>query len=179
MSSTRWFSVTTCRTRRRVSSSTSLAERVVEPGRRHVPQGGHAEQRRGLLARGPAVRVLAVGVPMRGAAVDHQYGQPVGVQVERDVGRLFGAAVEEEGVSGPAADRRRLIHDPGGCADVAVLGPLGQPGPLLGGQVEAAEVDQRGEHGRLQRGRGGQPGAQRHVGGDGQPGARHRVTGLA
>jgi hypothetical protein len=88
-------------------------------------------------------------------------------------------AVEKQRVPGLAPDRRGLVHDAAGHAGVVVFRALGQRRPLVDGQVEAAEVDQRGEHRRLQRGRRGEAGAEWHVGGDGHAGAGHVVAGLA
>ena len=78
------------------------------------------------------------------------------------------AAVEEDpGIRAPE-HRRHLVHDPGRGADGLVLGAtpgLGECDPV---EPEAPHIVEGGCRGALDRGRRGQPGAHRHVGGDRQ-----------
>ena len=90
---------------------------------------------------------------------------------------VVGAAVEEQRVPRGAQRGRRLVHQAGGRTDELVLRPLGQLGPLDQGDVQPVEVDQRGQHGALQRRGGGQSGPDRHVGGEHQVGALDPVSG--
>ena len=82
-SSTRPFSVTTCR-------DASPQGVVVERGERGVEVVDVAQRRHARAARPPARRraprgVLAVDEPVRRPGVDHEQGQPLGREVERDV----------------------------------------------------------------------------------------------
>ena len=78
-----------------------------------------------------------------------------------------------------AQGRGRLVHQAGRCADEGVLGPPGQPGPVHRLDVEIVEVGECGQHGALQRGRGGQARPDRYVRGEHQVRAADLVARLA
>ena len=81
-SSTRAFSVTTCRTRRRITSSASRpARRPGRPGRRAAP--ARPSSAAACLAGPVPLGVLAVDQRVRRPGVDHQQGQPGAGEVER------------------------------------------------------------------------------------------------
>ena len=85
--STRWFSVTTWRTRRRTSASSREARRAPRPGPRSATSRSAStpSERGALLAAGPPLAVLAVAVGVLDPGVDDQQPQALGGQVEGDL----------------------------------------------------------------------------------------------
>ena len=175
-SSTRAFSVTTWRTRRRITGSESCSSAASEIG--DVAQRRHAEQPGGLLAAGSAGCVLAVDQRMRSLGVQDQDFQAGAARVEPNLLGRVGPAVEEQRMAGGAQGRGGLVHQAGRGPDEDVLGAPGQLGSLQTGDLEVVEVGQSSEHGALQSGRGGQAGAFRHVGCQHQIGSTNPMPGL-
>ena len=174
MASTRWFSVTTWRTRRARSP-----RRAARRARGQVVDVAQRRRRRALAAAASQVRaaggVLAVGVPVRRAGVDDQHRQ---TRRSRSNGTCSTARIRQSRNSAWPARHSvdaALVHDAARHADVRVLRPLGQRRPRSGRRlVGAGQVDQGRQHRALQRGRRGQPGTDRDVRGDGQLGRRAR-----
>ena len=133
--STRWFSVTTWRTRRKVSWSRSplASSRSSEPD---VAQAPHAKDLGGEFARFPAGRIAAVGVGMAETRVSMTSSTSPGVGVERHQPASSGPGSRgrRRGRRGP--ERGGLVHDAGGRADEVVLRPLGG-GPVLPARPES------------------------------------------
>jgi hypothetical protein len=95
------------------------------------------------------------------------HGQPVGAQLGPEDAGLGGR------VGGVAAQRRAGLHQPAGLVGEVAQGP-GQPGPVVGDQVERgqqAEVGRRGVDARLALAQERHPPA--------RPGPRHPVGGAA
>jgi hypothetical protein len=136
-----------------------------------VSQRGDAQRAGGLLASASLPGVAAVGERAARPGVDDQQGQASRGRIERDRRGGPVAAVQEQRVTGPAVQRRDLVHDPARHADELLLGPVGQGGELGLRQVMAVEFGQGEGGGAFQRGRGGQPRAGRQVGIDRDAGA--------
>ena len=96
--------------------------------------------------------------------VDHQQGQAGGGRVERDRLRLHRAGVEEEGVTGPAAQHGHLVHQPAGHPHDLGLRPLAGEGERDPVPIPAAEVGQSQADGGFQRRARRQTGPGRQVG---------------
>ena len=122
--------------------------------------------RRSGLADRATPGVLAVDQPVRSAGVDHQQGQAVRGQVERQVADRAVASVVQQGVPVRGAQRGGLVHPAGHRTGDLVLradAGLREPGsPLVGGGEAHTErlVECHG-YGALQRRGGRQPGAVR------------------
>ena len=86
---------------------------------RHAQRGGGGER----LA--PPIDVLAAGMLVRDARIDHDElgGRRPGNPLERD-----GARVDEQRLAGPAQAARHLVHDADRRADEVGLDPLRQAG---------------------------------------------------
>ena len=109
-SRTRAFSVTTCRARRRSSGS---AIRSTAPGLSVTSRReGTPSDAGGVLAGTPPGRVPPVGQSVPHPGVDDQQDEPGRREVERHVAGLPAAAVQQQGMTGPAEQGRGLVHDP-------------------------------------------------------------------
>jgi hypothetical protein len=169
---------------------------VVEVGGVDVAQRVDSELARRLLAGRAALAVLAVVQAVLGTGVGDKQdvagcravttGSAVTARaVAREVeGHLLGgaaAAVEQQCVVGPAEQRRRLVHAPGGRAGHLVLGAHAgrrepRPAGVLGEQPQAEQVAGGGPDGALERRRARQAGAHRHRAVDGDVEPAHRVA---
>ena len=175
---TRSFSVTTCRTRRRSSSSGSRSR---ADGRSWIGMSrscGTLEDRRGPFAGGPPSAVFAVGQGVRDPGVDDQHGQAVRGGVERDVLGGAGPGVEQQHGAFPAGGGGGLVHRSAGHADEVVLGVLGDAGD--GERVEGVPGQRGdGQHGgAFDGGGGGQAGAGGHLGVEHEVDRFDRVAGV-
>ena len=128
---------------------------VGERGQRGVDvldlaQRGDAELAGRPLAGRRAARRSRRRPARGGVRVDDEEGQAGGVEVARH--RLDGevAGVEEGEVPGPGAQDRGLVEEPGGGADVLVLGALDEQGELVEGDLLAGEAEQRQRDGALE-----------------------------
>jgi hypothetical protein len=111
--------------------------------------------------------------------VDDEQAHTLGGQVEGDLLLREVPGVEEQGVAGLAARRRRLVHDADRGADVDVLGALAQAGQLPAPLPQFVQVVQGERHGDLQRRRRRQARARRHRRGQVDVGAGDGVAGRA
>ena len=147
---------------------------AVEVAGGHVAQRADAGQNR-LQARDAVFALFAAAVVFAAGELvmdhriaDHQTNR----RVDRRQAEFEAAAVEQQGAVGGAVAGGELVHDAAAHADEFVLG-------ALAAEREAGEIDgvagavEQGEAGRdLQRRRGTEAGADRHVAVDQQVGAR-------
>ena len=138
-SRTRASSVTTCRTRRCISSSgraARAASRSVMSRNAGTPSSGAASSQ---LARRAAYSLstsaCGCSCPGRGVRVPLR-------PVHRHLPELEAAAVEEQRVALDAERGRGLIHQPGRRADELVLATAGQLGPIQRFDQQIVEVGQ-------------------------------------
>ncbi len=144
-----------------------------------VPQRADAKgARRGLALAAPG-RVAAVGQGVAGAGIDDQQGEASGGRVERHRGGLSTAAVEQQGMAGPAEQGGGLIHDPGRHADEAVLRALRERGQFGPWHVNSVQLGQGERDPAFQRRGRGQASALRQVRVDRQASPADGVTGFA
>ncbi len=181
---TRSISVTTCRTRARVSSSSSRASAASRPSTltsRRVATPSAA------AARSQAARRAAYWPSTSACSARVSTTRRARPAASRSTGTCStspGTAVEEDRVAGGRAQRRGLVHAPGRGAGHLVLGALAQgrrsgPPGVVGQQAEVEQVGEGGDEAALQRRRAREPGAHRHVAGHGDLDARHLDAVLA
>ena len=152
---------------------------TLEVGRADVAEGANTRQDRGeefdaALAVAPAGVVFAGGVVVMDHGVaDHQPD----LRVDRHEARIERPAVDQERASGRPMTGDELVHDAATHADEVVLG-------ALAGEGERRQVDgdarggEEGIAGRdLQRGGGGEAGAERHIAVDEHVDAGEPVAG--
>jgi len=161
VSSTRWFSVITWRTRRKVSSSSRSRARgrssISRSAARRTPRA-----RAPALAGCPACGVAPGRVLVAHAGVDDEQFEAGGIETERDDLGLEGSAVEEHGRVPASEQRGRLVHDAGRCSDGHILSQLTDFRELGAAQAELPDVAQRQRDRALESCRRGQPRPDRH-----------------
>ena len=154
-------------------------ERIQPGGVLRQPRLVDIAQRRHAVVRGRGLALLAPGVVL---AVDqaaahprvHDHHRHARGHRHRTALRQM-AAVDQQRVAGLAAGGDHLVHDPAVDADEAVLGALRQHRQIDRRQqriVQAAELAPDLADRHLQRRRGRQSGALRHIAGDRQIRAR-------
>ena len=147
--------------RRGIEESAGLLE--VRDG--ELPQGLDAEDFGAELARRAAGGVAAVGMRMCHLRVDDQQDES-GFPRRRTAPAARTGRRQSRKTAWPAgaAERCRLVHDPGRRSDEGVFRVLGQQNHLLGRKPGTGEFVEGGDDGAFDRVRGGQPGAERDVG---------------
>ena len=145
-----------CRARR-ASTSGSRGDRRQRVDA-DVAQVRHAQRGRRGERLAPPIRVLAAGMLVRDARVDHD---ELGAGRPRNPLEGDGARVDEQRLAGPAQAARHLVHDPDRRADEVGLDALRQAGDGVIVDGQALQRAQPAQQAHAQRG------ARRHAAADG------------